>query len=339
MATKRAEFDRWLITDSLYTSILTLVSLRLIWCAYTRQAPSKRDTYFMGAALAAMSLVREFTVLIILAELPLMLLAFWTGGPISQPIKRVLRILTPVLLVLIGVVVWNYARSGYAVLTTNAEDTPLFRLMEVQQHGTPIFTRDAPLDNEARAVLKDVTTLNPIVTATILYRLHQRYGFRAPDLAKLVAKRYFEVWLTEPGAMIREAVSNSNLVRWIIAPQGFQDERSGLNVLDRYSWYFLLLFTICVLALPLAWFLIGVISVPLRRESLIVLAIIIYFALPTLVYVAIHFEVPYALYAVGPLLAIPAITIGSAWLPARRLLQSVSARWPTATGARIVAGV
>jgi hypothetical protein len=48
-------------------------------------------------------------------------------------------------------------------------------------------------------------------------------------------------------------------------------------------------------------------------------------------------EVRYALYAVAPLLAIPAITIGSAWLAACRLLQGVSARWPTATGARVVA--
>ncbi len=339
MVTHRAEFDRWLMTDSLYTSILTLVSLRLIWCAYTRRAPSKRDTYFIGAAFAAMSLVREFTVLIIIAELPLMLLAFWTGGPISQPIKRILRILTPVLAVFFGVVSWNYVRSGYAVFTTGAESTALFRLMEVQQHGTPVFTRDAPLDNEARAVLKDITTLDPAVTVKILDRLIQRYGLRAPDLAKLVVKRYFEVWLTEPSAMIREAVSNSGLVRWIMAPLGFQDQRSGRRVFDSYDRYFLSLFTICALVLPLAWLLIGIIFVRMRRDSLIVLAIFIYFAIPTLAYVAIHFEVRYALYAVGPLLAIPAITIGSAWLLARRLLHGILASWPTATGARIAAGV
>ena len=322
MLTNRGDYDKWFLTDSLYTSVLTIGICMLIRLAWSREVASPLKIIAIAVCYGTMTFVREFTLLMTICAIPLLAISTYRGS-LRAAAKPIVLFVAPTLAALLIIMTWNYFRIGYPVFSTGSEDAPLVRLIEAQQAGVPVFDGNDILSQEARPVLHEYTGAEARI---ILAELLRDHGLHAPEIAKLVSHRYFTEWFRHPVGMAEISLAKSEMVPDIFEPLALIDRASQTYDWGWASSYYRLLFYFCIAVLPLCWLLAAAVNRANWQSAALVWACWFYSAVPTLAYALIHFEIRYAMFAVASLLAIPAATTKTVLLAAKQAHSLVRIR-------------
>ena len=311
MVSDRAEFDRWIITDSFYTSLLTIVICRIVWLIVDRKSFSRGDVIGIGSAFAVLFLLRELTPYIAVTALPLILLVLGNQRGWIPAAKKLVLIYLPLVIAVAAILGWNFVRVGTPVITVGAVDSPLFRLVEAAQQGVPVFAGADPLDVIARSILNKY---DPAENRAIYARYWAEQKVTPPQLAKIVTARYFRAWMTYPAAMLSLTWRDLQGLPYVFWPYGLTLRADGsCEACNAYGPRLRSLAVFCLVDLPIVWTLLGVAFRGLRRRFLLIAALYAFIMGPSLIYAAIHFEIRYALFAIAPLMLILGMSIHTAY--------------------------
>jgi hypothetical protein len=308
----RTELDRRVITDSIYTSIATLLICWAVCLIYLRQAPTRLGIATAGLGFCALFLLREMTLTLALAALPLMvLLVSGTGSPMRWA-RRLVVLYTPLVAAVTVVLIWNYGRTGYAFITTGAETSAVYSLGQLEKRGTPVFTSDSPLDRTARDRLRTYAFPEAMYVSVDLFR---NYGLTAPEIAGLATRKYFAAWRQHPGPMFDMLWSNLRQWRYVMFNAFARDvmaASASCVLCNGYERHVVNLFLLCMIILPSTWLLVSLVWPWARRHFLIVVCLSIYVVVPSAAYAAVSFDLRYVLFTIAPLLLILALSVGAA---------------------------
>jgi hypothetical protein len=302
----RSQWDRFILIDSLYTSLITLIICRAALLIYQGRQPNKIDFIGLGLGFTALFLMKEMALALAAAAFPLMLLLVAWSGTWRQRQGRLVAIYLPLCVAVLGMLAWNYHRTGRAFITTGAHTAALWALVQVEKAGTPVFLGNEPLDRIARERLREY---NFPETNQINIDLHSQFGLSAPDISSLATARYIAAW-RQPTAMLKLVWNNAFETRYlfysmevarILAPYGADKQA-------RYEAFTLRVFYLLAIVAPCLWLAVLVLRPPLR-DFLTVSALFLFAAAPTAVYAAIAMDIRYVLFAIGPLLLMLAFEV------------------------------
>jgi hypothetical protein len=302
---ERGQFDRWVITDSLSTSLFTLFACRAIWLVHERRQPSAVDLFYFGGTLSLLFLFREVSLVLALGALPLMLLMVWPFGSIAKVLRRLAPMYVPIALTVALFLSWNFMRTGYWVFSVGAIDTPLFALTQIEQAGTPIFNTNSELDSIARKHLKKY---DPAETRDIYAEFWQKTKMPPPELAAFIGRKYLEGLKDHPTAVARFARANLQLWPYVFAPNALTDPLTQRNPMDGHFKHFVRLFYICLI-FPFIFCLIAVFARSARRGAILIGSIVPLFLPMMLLFAVLHLELRYAVFTTAPLLLMLAVAL------------------------------
>jgi hypothetical protein len=301
----RIQVDRAILTDSLCTSVITILVCHAVMASYEKRVPSPKALWVAGLSLACLFWIRETVVVISIAAAPLAFL-------VLSPLRSRREILTglaafylPVFVSLLLVLSSNYIRTGYLFVTTQSMSS-IFTAIMLERNGTSVFTGNNALDRVARETLKDY---NYTEAMEINRRLLVDHGISGPEQAALAQQKYLQIWHDHPVPMAQLLMEN--LREW---PNVFVvSELIDLfpKWYDHYVLYARFLAYLCAIITPLCILLLSIFIRSLGPICLIVSALLIFIGMPTFFYAAIVLEVRYLIFTTAPLLLILALFIRS----------------------------
>lgn len=189
-------YDLHILTDGLYGSV-TAITLALLAGAALDRSDRLRPFLLVGGLLALAFLVREFTLYLMVALLPLAFVAVWRG--VARPGSRataIVCLLVPLMVVAAGYMSWNAYRSGDPYLTTAARTAALLPLVRLAERGVPVFDRYTALDAAARRQLSSYTYDDVLA----INRDFQAQAIAPLTLDKLARDRFYAILAAHPVA-------------------------------------------------------------------------------------------------------------------------------------------
>jgi hypothetical protein len=197
-------FDTFILTDGVYGSVIAIAVASLGRLAI-RGGSSAAQAVLVGVVLASAFLIREATLQLALAFVPL-LVAGASGGAYAR-IRSLLLLALPVFVVAGLYMSWNQYRSNAYFVTTGMRTAALLPLLEIARQGAPVFDGDSRLDQAARPLLgkssfEEVLQIN---------RRLEAQGFSAIEADREVRRKYWQSLFRFPLAFARHALGHFNL--------------------------------------------------------------------------------------------------------------------------------
>jgi len=236
--------------------------------------------------------------------------------PSKHRLAKLTMVYAPVAAVIVVIGLWQQYRTGYFLITTGGQGNPIEALALIDKIS-PVLDQDNPVDRAVRSVTADMTAANIArnpwgVAVKINELLAEQLTIRAPQLARLVVNRYLSVWLDHPSEMLAYVVGNQTTIGSAgVAPFIYNDPRLSDRTRDFYSYASQQVVEWGLVNLPVLWFAVLIIAAPLRWTALITFALWLAAVLPVLFYSAMYLEPRYVLPALGPMLLVVALTIGT----------------------------
>lgn len=192
-------FEQHILTDALYGHLIAIV-IALLGLAIVRHPTRLTPFVIAGLVLGVGFLIREFTLFLLPAFLPLAIVA-----AIAHRGRPVIRLAAPIVVLLPTLLLaglystWNEARTGTAFLTTGARTAALLPLVQMEGRGISVFVGDDILDRTARDNLStyfyaDVIAINRALSAT---------GMSGVEMSDLANDRFYATMRNHPLAFVR----------------------------------------------------------------------------------------------------------------------------------------
>jgi hypothetical protein len=301
----RIQFDRAILTDSLCTSVITILVCHAAMASYEKRVPSLKSFLIAGLSLACLFWIRESVLVIGIAAAPL---AFLVLSPLHNRREILTRLATlylPVFVSVLLVLLSNYIRTGYLFVTTQSMSS-LWTGILMEQNGTPVFTGNNALDRVARETLKNY---NYTEQMEINRRLLVDHGMSGPQQAALAQQKYFQIWHDHPVIMTQMSIGNLREWRNVF----IVSELIGLfpKWYDDYVLYARFLAYLCAIIIPVSMAVLSIFVLSTRPSLLIVSALLIFVGMPIFFHAAIVIDLRYLIFATAPLLLILALFIRS----------------------------
>jgi hypothetical protein len=178
------------MTDAIYSVLFGCAALLLVQAVFH---VSHRTPLYVGLLLATAMSLREATIFIAIAFVP----AVWIAAGAGRRLRWLCLSFLPLLAMTASLMLANYIRSGYAVLTTSPQIVMVQALLPLQREGLPLFSDDTLFDRTARETLRgddynSIFALNDKLFVA---------GLSAPQIAAEARHRYFRTWRRFPVAM------------------------------------------------------------------------------------------------------------------------------------------
>ena len=203
MASERAVWDRFILTDSLETSLLTIGVCWLALLAFRVKAARVSQIVGIGLIFALSQLLRELTLVVALSAVPLSTMAIGFRQSISRTLNRLLAVFIPIAGVLVIMLAWNYERTGGdIVLSTGAGTALLLPLVEAQREGGSMFSGNYALDRPSRTRLRDYSFKEVMEISSALTG---EDNLAVVAASQEVTRAYVAGWLKHPVLMVRLA--------------------------------------------------------------------------------------------------------------------------------------
>jgi hypothetical protein len=301
----RIQVDRAILTDSLCTSVITILVCPAVVAACEKQVPSIETFLVAGLMLACLFWIRETVFLIGMAAAPLVFLLLSPLHSSREVLTRLASLYLPMFVSLLAVLFLNYMLTGYPFVTTQSM-SGVFAAILVEKNGTPVFTGDNALDHVARETLKNY---NYTEAMEINRRLLLDHRISGPEQAALGQKKYLQIWRDHPAIMAQMFLENLRewpnvFVAWELidlVPKWYND----------YVLYARFLAYLCAIILPLSVAMVAIFVRSARPIFRMISALIIFIGAPTFFYAVIVMEVRYLIFATAPLLLILALFVRS----------------------------
>lgn len=197
-------FDTFILTDGVYGSVIAIAVASLGRSAI-RGGTTAVQAILVGTMLASAFLIREATLQLVLAFVPLLVIGA-CGGTCAR-IRSVLLLALPVFVVAGLYMSWNQYRSNAYFVTTGMRTAALLPLLEIAGQGAPVFDGDSRLDQAARPFVgkfsfEEVSQIN---------RRLEAQGFSAIEVDRDVRRKYWQSLFRFPQAFARHASGHFNL--------------------------------------------------------------------------------------------------------------------------------
>ncbi len=307
-----AYFERCILSDSFAISIFTVLFCGIGLVVLRGRFVGPLAIASIATAFPLLFLLRESNLLLTISLAPLILMAL----PRKHRLAKLTMVYAPVAAVFVVIGLWQQYRTGYFLITTGGQGNPIEALALIDKIS-PVFDQDNPVDRAARSVTADMTPADIArnswgVAVKINELLAEQLNIRAPQLARLVLSRYLSVWLDHPYEMLAYVVRNQTTIRSAgVSPFIYNDPRLSDRTRDFYSYVSQQVVEWGLVNLPVLWFAVLIIAAPLRRTALITFALWLAAIIPVLFYSAMYLEPRYVLTALGPMLLVVALTIGT----------------------------
>jgi hypothetical protein len=305
-----AFYVRYVLSDSIYISVTTIVVCWLAVTISTGRTLSKRCLLILGGSLAFLFLIREVTAILAFTMVPLVALSA-RRETTHKALQSVAVAFAPLLATYLVVMSWNYWRSGYPVITTAAMGAPLLEVAYAQRlSGIPMFVDDTLLDQTMSKYIKTASYSEILLAERDLLVVH---GILSPEQADLSRRKYFQTWWRHPGVMWALTLGHIDFGRSALISPFFVTGSAVLR--DWYPRYMRALFDLCMFVLPAGWIVAGLIFRRARAPSTLVAALASMSLGTLLFYSAIQTEPRYLLPITAPLFLVLAITMRALPLP------------------------
>lgn len=310
-------FERYILTDALFSAISTAVMCRIASILWTGAAVRWGEAITLGISLSLMVLLRDTGIVLVALAFPLFATIVLPMLPWRQSAKQLSLLMLPSILVLLGIMGWNYIRIGQPLLTTGSQTAMIWTLSQVEKNGTPVFTGDSLIDRVARKNLKSYEFSD---TARINQELFSDYAMTAPEIAKLAKTRFIQAWWDQPRSMWHHTVQNLEFAKLSMLSQYLYSSLTApWN--DIYSAWIQKIFVYSTISLPLYLFLAAAFIPSARRDALIVSLLCTFIWGGIGAVAIIHLEQRYLLFAIAP------ACLNIAWLVGliKRWIRSLAA--------------
>lgn len=202
-------FDVMVLTDGIYGSIIAIAAGSLGVSAVERSCSGPR-ILFAGVLLCFAFLIRESTLVLGLAFLPLVAVAAYRStGRLFASGAAMAIFMAPILITAAAYVVWNQYRSEAPFVTTGARTAYLLPLVRIAEGGLPIFDGSGAFDETVRATLRDFTYEDVLN----INRELGRKGWTAIEISQAVSEKYRQTVFRFPGALASYAARELRLER------------------------------------------------------------------------------------------------------------------------------
>ena len=186
--------DQSLLSDSFFGSIMILVVCRLSRDILENRPASARVAAISGAGLAAMFLLRDSALYLIVFFIPLAF--FWLRRlDCRVAVLRGLILFAPFALVVVSYPLWNAYRSGYLFITTCGHTAFPLALAEIAKEGVPVFEGDTPFERVARQEFHDYSFGEVLILNKVLLT---SFGLNPVEISRAASRLYTNVWLKHP---------------------------------------------------------------------------------------------------------------------------------------------
>lgn len=197
-------FDAFILTDGAYGSLIAIAVASLGRLAI-RGGGTAAQAGLVGVVLASAFLIREATLQLALAFVPLLVVGA-SGGAYAR-IRSLLLLALPVFVVSGLYMSWNQYRSNAYFVTTGMRTAALLPLLEIARQGAPVFDGDSRLEQAARPYVgkssfEEVLQIN---------RRLEAQGVSAIEADREVRRKYWQSLFRFPQAFARHALGHFNL--------------------------------------------------------------------------------------------------------------------------------
>jgi hypothetical protein len=313
----QAYFERFILTDSLYASVFTLIICYAALHSYTGKQVGTVAVAAIGLTLGLLFLMREATIVLAFGLAPLLILAVSNGERGAKHWAKSLTLaFAPLVITVAAVLIWNVARIGKPVITTGAQLVLTLTLVIVHERGTTIFDDNSLFDEVARQRVDPGPAVRAIdigrsfqETVAINQDLFQRYKMTSPEIALAAQKKYFFTWLKHPGSMLgytNTGISDAFLLLYSPFIERLLEPESQ----EKYREWCKAAFKLASIYLPLFW-LVAAISNRVRGRSYLVASLAILIWVTVVSYAALHLEIRYLLPILAPVFLVLAISVGA----------------------------
>ena len=318
----QAYFERFILTDSLYTSLFTLIVCYAASHSYMEKEVGALAMAAIGLMLGLLFLMREATLVLAFGLAPLLILAVSNGRGAAKHWAKPLGLAFVPLVITVGaVLVWNLYRTGRPVITTGAQLVLTLTLVIVHKQGEPIFDDNSLFDQVARrhVVSEDITRAFQ-ETVDINLELFQKYKMTSPEVASVAQKKYLLAWLEDPGPMLHytsKNISDAFLLLYSPFIEGALEPASQ----ERYREWCKAAFKSASIYLPLLW-LVAAIFKPVRVRFYLVASLAIIIWVTVISYAGLHIEIRYLLPVLAPVFLVLAVSVRDSIVLAKFLTRS-----------------
>jgi hypothetical protein len=217
--------DQTIMTDSLYTSFLTLAIILIVHCALHRSA-SIASIVQIGSLLTLCFLFRDASAMLFLALIPAIWLSYWVAtASIWRSVACTLLVLLPLLVAVSGYRSWNDMRTGEAFVTTAAHTNMIYALLGAYRINPAVFDRDEPIDKAVRLHAKDWAYDDVIAISANWHAVTQIDTIQA---SKLMTARFWQSWQCFPLTMLRASIGRLRETFLLLSFRPF-DSLDGLH--------------------------------------------------------------------------------------------------------------
>jgi hypothetical protein len=220
--------DQCILSDSLNASAIILAVTIFLRGAARRDRIGPGQIAASGTLIVVAFLMREAMPFLVPALLPLFAIRCMLvrGTPWAARLMACVLVWLPLVAADAGYQLWNQYRTGALFVTTGVQIHALWPVIHAARTDPNIFSGDSPLDRHARQLIKhyDFPETRPINDALF------KDGYRAPEIARMVMKKYLETWLTHPITMLDRVriATSENKLRLVVRPI--------TAVCDMYEW-------------------------------------------------------------------------------------------------------
>jgi hypothetical protein len=191
-------FDQFVLTDSLYLSLMLLATCSIVEIALDGQASWGRLIEISGCFLASF-LLREATSTLALCWVPLLVIALSRTMSTSRALLFATLVLAPMFATKAAYSSWNFARTGERMVTTSYQLVLLQPLVKGYRYDKSIFAGDTPFDSIAR---RSITTFQYEDALILNQLLFAELGWTAPVIAKEAERRFWRFAWNHPLAWL-----------------------------------------------------------------------------------------------------------------------------------------
>jgi hypothetical protein len=201
------QYDLFILTDSLYASLFTILTSLIVTAWAERRPASPALVLALGALLAASFLIRETSMPFGALFLPLVVLWASNRGWRAAALAGLLFLL-PLGATWEGYRQWNEARSGEKFITTANGVVLLYALASMDSLDRQAFLEETPLDSAIRDSRAADGGASPAVFMTealaAMGILGGRYGLSGTEIERAARERFFRIARSRPLLMVRK---------------------------------------------------------------------------------------------------------------------------------------
>jgi len=201
-------YDQCILTDSLYASLIVLATAALTHGVLAKRTFSWRQGAVAGALFVLAFLLRDSTLVLLLAFVPLIALRAWLNGAARwrQSAVAVLLLVLPLLASAELYKRWNEYRSGERFVTTVAQLTVVHGLAKTAASNPQLLSGDTPLDRVGARLFRGDPFGESVKVSNELFA----QGYAATDIARMAFGVYFRSWRAHPAAMLHLLKRNTS---------------------------------------------------------------------------------------------------------------------------------